>query len=88
MLQMVQVALRPVGIATWRHCDLKALRPCDSRLGLSTEPVALRSCRRQCLGVSRVSVLRGSGFAAIRKSGTRLFASPDSGEAGRGAEVS
>jgi hypothetical protein len=25
MLQMVQVALRPVGIATWRHCDLAAL---------------------------------------------------------------
>jgi hypothetical protein len=57
-----------------RHRGHEALRPCDSRLGLSTEPVALRSCRRQCLGVSRVSVLRGSGYsqfraAAIRKSG-------------------
>jgi hypothetical protein len=24
---MVQPALRGSGIATWRHCDLKALRP-------------------------------------------------------------
>lgn len=45
-------ALRPDGIATCRHCDLAALRPRDSRLGLRTGPVAVRSCRRQCLGLA------------------------------------
>jgi hypothetical protein len=84
-------ALRPGGIATMWRCDLAALRqggiaarwhrgqaalrPCDSRLGLRTVPVAVRSCRRQCLGLAGC---RHCGVAAVRKSGQRLFASPDS----------
>jgi hypothetical protein len=71
----VQPALRPDGIATWRHCDLVALRPCDRRLGLRTGPVAVRSCRRHGIGLAGC---RHCGVAAVRKSGQRLFASPDS----------